>query len=348
MSDILQSGRLNDLADVRKLIPEPPSMMKRRLQPRIDDHCMAVIGHASVCVAGFADQAGIVFFNLRSTPLLRAEAEHIELLWPAGTAIPPALQRGDALNCSLYFIVPGIGFALRANGRCTAVEVEGGRTRLAFVADALFLHCSRAKVRAKFWEPREGEVPLGNSAGLAPLSDQALAFVSRSPYLLMLTQNAAGKTELSPRGDPDGFVLALDRSTLLIPERPGNKVACTLTNILSHGLVTVVFLIPGSANVLSVTGRCWLSSDRKLLEPAAMQGKVPKIGMVLHASEYRIQRCPALVEAGLWSKQTHLGEGAIPPFARMLAEHMNGRGLMGKATTLLVDAVVKHDLKNLY
>ena len=348
MLDILQSGRLNDVADIRKLIPEPPSMMQRRLQPRIDDHCMAVIGHASVCVVGFADQAGIVFVNLRTAPLLRAEAEHIELLWPAGTAIPPSLQRGDVLNCSLYFIVPGIGFALRANGRCSAAEIEDGGTRFAFVADALFLHCSRAKVRANFWEPRKCEVQLGDPAGMAPLSDQALAFVSRSPYLLMLTQNAAGKTELSPRGDPEGFVLALDRSTLLIPERPGNKVACTLTNILSHGLVTVAFLIPGSANVLSVTGRCWLSSDRKLLELAAVQSKVPKIGMVLHVGEFRFQHWPALVEAGLWSKQTHLREGDIPSFAKMLAEHMNGRGLKGKATTLLVDAVVKHDLKNLY
>lgn len=112
--------------------------------------------------------------------------------------------------------------------------------------------------------------------------------------------------------------------------------------------MTVAFLIPGSANVLLVNGRCWLSTEQRMLEPAAVQGKTPKIGMVLQVDEYRFQHSPALVEAGLWSKETHLSERDIPSFSKMLAEHMNGRGLMGKATTLVVDAVVKHDLKHLY
>jgi predicted pyridoxine 5'-phosphate oxidase superfamily flavin-nucleotide-binding protein len=319
-------------------------MMRRRLQPRIDDYCLTVIRNASVCVVGFSDQAGIVFINLRATPVLRTGAEHIDLVWPAGTALPPALHRRETLNRSLRFTMPGIGFTIRANGRCSAAQVEDGRTRLAFVADALFLHC----LRAKFWEPRKGEIPRGDAAGQAALSDQALAFVSRSPYLLLVTQNAAGRTELSPRGDPDDFVLAFDRSSLLIPERPGNKVACTLTNILSHGLVTVAFLIPSSADVLLVTARCWLTADTRLLEPAAVQGKAPKIGIVLHVDGYRFQHCPESVEAGLWSKDTHPRESDMFSFPKMLAEHMDGTGLLGKATTLLVDAVVKHDLERLY
>jgi hypothetical protein len=85
-----------------------------------------------------------------------------------------------------------------------------------------------------------------------------------------------------------------------------------------------------------------------MLESVAVQGKVPKLGMVLHVDEYRFQHSPALVEAGLWSNETHLRESDIPSFSKMLAEHMNGRGVLGKATTLVVDAVVKHDLKHLY
>ncbi|GKQ54000.1 hypothetical protein [Bradyrhizobium sp. Ce-3] len=348
MLDATQPGRIKTLADLRNLIAEPPAMMHRRLQRQIDDYCLTVIRSASVCVVGFADRAGVVFVNLRATPVVKAEAERVDLVWPAGVELPPSLARGEAINGSLYFIMPGIGFALRANGRLLAEQVEGSATRLTFRADAFFLHCSRAKVRARFWEARADEVLRSDVAGGATLSEAALAFVARSPYLLILTQDAAGKTELSPRGDPDGFVLALDRSTLLIPERPGNKVACTLTNILVHDAMTVVFLIPGSADVLVVNGRCWLSTEQEMLRPATVQGKTPKLGMVLQVDEFRFQHSPALVEAGLWSKATHLRDSDIPSFSRMLAEHMNGRGLLGKATTLVVDAVVKHDLKHLY
>src|SRR5258708_26446051 len=62
-------------------------MMQKRLQPRIDDHCLPVIRNASVCVVGFADQVGIEFFNLRDTPVVRAEAEQIDLVWPAHTPL---------------------------------------------------------------------------------------------------------------------------------------------------------------------------------------------------------------------------------------------------------------------
>jgi len=348
MLDVMQPGRITSLSDLRKLIAEPPAMMHRRLQRQIDDYCLTVIRSASVCVVGLADQAGVVFVNLRATPVVTAEAERVDLVWPAGVDLPPGLARGETLNASLYFIMPGIGFALRANGRCAVEQGDGGGTRLAFRADAFFLHCSRAKVRARFWEPRADQVRHAGAGGSATLSPDALAFISRSPYVLLLTQDATGKTELSPRGDPDGFVLALDRSTLLIPERPGNKVACTLTNILSHDAMTVVFLIPGSADVLVVNGSCWLTTEQQMLMPAAVQGKTPRIGMVLQVGEFRFQHSPALSEEGLWSKETHLRESEIPSFSKMLAEHMNGRGLLGKATTLVVDAVVKHDLKHLY
>lgn len=339
---------VDSIKSLRKLIAEPPAMMKKRLQSQIDDYCLTMIQHSSVCAVGFIDPAlDIAYFNLRDTPVMRAEGDCIELAWPSDKGLPDALAHGTALACSLYFIMPGIGFALRANGRCTVRRNEGGNV-LAFRADALFLHCSRAKVRAQFWAPRDTPVPPAGAEGAMQLSAEAQAFIQASPYLLMLTRNSAGTTEISPRGDPDGFVLALDGQTLLIPERPGNKVACTLINILSEPAVTVSFLIPGSTTLLSVAGRCWLTDDRTMLEPLAINGKVPVIATVLQVERWRFVHAPELVEAGLWRQETHLRDSDLPSFPKMLSEHMNGRGLLGKATTLVVDAVVKHDLKNLY
>ena len=225
MPEISQSNRVDSLKSLRKLISEPPSMMKKRLQSKVDDYCQTIIQNASVCALGFTDPAAdIEFLNLRDASVVRAEADRIALSWPADKAIPAVLAQGAKPRCSLYFIMPGIGFALRANGRCTLGQ-EGGELLLQFQAETLFLHCSRAKVRAEFWRAREEKPEASSSgvAGLATLSEEALAFIARSPYVLMLTRNADGATELSPRGDPDGFVLALDRNTLVIPERPGNK-----------------------------------------------------------------------------------------------------------------------------
>jgi uncharacterized protein len=75
--------------------------------------------------------------------------------------------------------------------------------------------------------------------------------------------------------------------------------------------------------------------------------EVLELSRVSSAAKLR-KLIPALVEAGLWSKEAYLREGDIPSFSTMLAEHMQGKGPLGKATALVIDAVVKHDLRNLY
>jgi predicted pyridoxine 5'-phosphate oxidase superfamily flavin-nucleotide-binding protein len=348
MPSLSTACRIETTARLRQLIAEPPALMKKRLQTQIDAHCKTIIEHASVCAVGFAEASiGIHYLNVRHYPVVNAQGTDIVLTWPAGKARPSALSTGEAHACSLFFIMPGIGFALRANGRCV-IELTPHGIQLQFTAQTLFLHCSRAKVRAQFWAPRPDPVAAPGASGQAELSDPALDFVRRASYLLMLTRNPDGSTELSPRGDPDGFVLAADRRTLLIPERPGNKVACSLLNILAVSEVSLSLLIPGASTALTISGQAWLTADPDHLHPLAINGKVPALAIVLEVAQWQLQHCPELVEAGLWQAQTHLEDGAIASFPKMLAEHMNGTGLLGKATTLVVDAVVKHDLKHLY
>lgn len=337
--------RIESLGALRTLIAEPPALMKKRLQPAIDDHCLTVIRNASVCVVGLAgSDSPIAFLDLCATPVIHAEGTRIRMAWPA---LLPAVASQVPRACSLLFIMPGIGFALRANGRCHTQQEDAGLL-LEFCADALFLHCSRAMVRADFWTPRESRSAWPMGRGEGALSEAAQAFIARSPYLLMLTRNAEGATELSPRGDPDGFVGVLDGHRLLIPERPGNKVAVSLSNILSCGEVKLAFLLPGASTVLSVTGRAQVSADPGLLGPLSVNGKAPVLGTLLEVERFAFVEAPELVAAGLWRTETHLSPAAIPSFPKMLAEHMNGTGLLGKATTLVVDAVVRHDLKHLY
>lgn len=348
MHTFATASRIDSLASLRKLIAEPPAMVKRRLQPRIDVHCASIIERAAVCAVGVATaSAAIHYLNLRETPVVHAEGDTIVLTWPTDTPLPEGLAQGATLPASLYFIMAGIGFALRANGHCRAQRHQDG-IQLVFGARVLFLHCSRAAVRAQLWTPRDEPFAPTDASGQNELSDEALAFIARAPYLLMLTQNGHGDTELSSRGDPDGFVLAADRRTLLIPERPGNKVACSLLNIMATGRLDLSLLLPGASTALTIKGQAWLTAERALLDPLAINGKVPVIASVVQVQSWCFQDCQTLQAAGLWRPETYVDEHAIASFPKMLAEHMNGTGLLGKATTLVVDAVVKHELKRLY
>src|SRR3569833_525410 len=75
------------------------------------------------------------------------------------------------------------------------------------------------------------------------LDKHARAFIQRSPFLCLGTQDLAGNADVSPRGDPAGFVKILDEQTLAIPDRPGNNRLDSLTNILSNPSVGLLFVI---------------------------------------------------------------------------------------------------------
>src|SRR5437660_1141218 len=72
---------------------------------------------------------------------------------------------------------------------------------------------------------------------LAKVSDRLNSltqqFIERSPFVCVATAAPGGGLDVSPRGDPAGFVRIVDEWTLLIPERPGNRIADSLTNLLA-------------------------------------------------------------------------------------------------------------------
>src|SRR5580765_2866063 len=80
-------------------------------------------------------------------------------------------------------------------------------------------------------------------------------FIERSPFVCVATGRPDGGLDVSPRGDPAGFVRILDERTLLIPERPGNRLADTLTNVLADRRIALLFLIPGVGDSFRVNGR---------------------------------------------------------------------------------------------
>ncbi len=129
------------------------------------------------------------------------------------------------------------------------------------------------------------------------------AYIERSPFICVATSNANGDCDVSPRGDPPGFVRILDDQTLLIPERPGNKIADTLRNILHNPRIGILFIVPGVGDTFRVNGHATLIDDVDLLAPCAIEGKAPKLGIkvVIHDA---YTQCPkAFKRSDLWNPE---------------------------------------------
>src|SRR5690242_20448782 len=77
-------------------------------------------------------------------------------------------------------------------------------------------------------------------------------FVDLSPFVLLATASDDGTCDVSPRGDPAGFVHVLDDRTLLLPERPGNRLADSLRNVLQNPHIGLLFVVPGVTETFQI------------------------------------------------------------------------------------------------
>jgi len=143
-------------------------------------------------------------------------------------------------------------------------------------------------------------------------------FVERSPFVCIATARPDGGLDVSPRGDPAGFVRVLDERTVLIPERPGNKLADTLTNVLADPRIALLFLIPGVGDTFRINGSARLVDDAELLAASEVEGNVPKLG-ILVAVEEAYTQCPkALIRSDLWNAEKHVDPATMPKLGEIL------------------------------
>jgi PPOX class probable FMN-dependent enzyme len=150
------------------------------------------------------------------------------------------------------------------------------------------------------------------------LNELTRQFVERSPFVCIATGRPDGGLDVSPRGDPPGFVRVLDERTLLVPERPGNRLADTLTNLLADPRIALLFLIPGVGDTFRVNGEAVITDDRALLAPSAVQGRAPALGILVSVREAYTQCAKALIRSDLWNPERHIDRGQLPSSGRIL------------------------------
>ena len=322
---------------LRSLIPNYPKMLDKRIQSSLDFFSLEFIGVAKIAfLASNSDTGKILAIDVNNDINLKNNTHFtFKKLLTFGQ------NNSRSLNASIYFMAPGVGHGLRINGTLSNDEQCTDITTSTFNIEAVYFHCARAAARAELWKQFE------------PNKITEDNIIQHSPFLLLKTMNAQGKTELSPRGDEPGFVKIVSEKIILLPERPGNKIAVSLRNIIICPDIEIIFLVPNSTKDLNIKAKAKIISDKTLLEQCTVKGKTPKTGILIQIESSQFSSDFTFDECDMWNhkntlESSNVEKNSITSFSKALSAHINGTGLLGKATNAVVSTVVKHDMKNLY
>ena len=172
------------------------------------------------------------------------------------------------------------------------------------------------------------------------LDETCMDFVKRSPFLLLATADAEGNQDVSPKGDGPGFVAIENETTLLIPDRSGNKLIFGLTNILANPHVGLIFLLPGTSETLRVNGTAELTTDPEILGRLSARGKPAVVAIRVNIKEVFYHCAKAFIRAQLWKPDTW-SERLKISFGKILAAKMGGDSKMAEQ----IDEFVEQDYR---
>lgn len=145
------------------------------------------------------------------------------------------------------------------------------------------------------------------------------SFIKAAPFVA-LASNGPDGMDVSPRGDPAGFVHIEDENTLLLPDRRGNNRIDTLRNVISDPRIALLFLIPGIGETLRVNGRAEISVDPELLARFAVDGKAPRSVLRIHVEKVFIQCSRATLRSRLWDPSQQLDRSTLPSLGTILKD----------------------------
>jgi len=170
------------------------------------------------------------------------------------------------------------------------------------------------------------------------------AFVGRAPFLLLGTVGKDGKCDVSPRGDVPAAATVLDAGTLVIAERPGNRRADSLRNILETGRVGLLLLVPGLGETLRINGRACVLRDDDILAALASNGKQPLLAIGVEVEECYFQCAKALLRSKLWDHAARGTHGADFDFAQVLVDQTRIAGQCVSSLKELIETSYKERL----
>lgn len=183
---------------------------------------------------------------------------------------------------------------------------------------------------------------------LPALDKHARDFIARAPFLCLGTQGLDGRADVSPRGDPAGFVNVLDDRILAIPDRPGNNRLDSLTNIIANPAVGLLFLVPGFEETLRVNGRARITTDPDLLAALHVQDRLPRLAILVEVEEVFLHCAKAFRRSRLWDPAARRDRREMPSLSKIILDQTTGAP-EDEAEMREIDAALERDYdKSMY
>jgi PPOX class probable FMN-dependent enzyme len=168
------------------------------------------------------------------------------------------------------------------------------------------------------------------------LDEQASAFLTASPFLLLSTSDRDGYINVSPRGDEPGFVRIEDYRTIVLPERKGNNLAFGLQDIIQNPNVGIIALVPNAGETLRINGRATILAEPELLQELARQGKPAMLAIRVSIQRAFFQCARSILRAQIWKPETWQQPRKIS-FGRIIGQNEE----MRKQIDVMVDQSYK-------
>ena len=141
-------------------------------------------------------------------------------------------------------------------------------------------------------------------------------WLAHSPLGFVATTDAHGRVDVSPKGDPPGFVHVIDDTTIAIPERPGNKRVDGYLNVLQNPHVGTLFLIPGRGDTLRVNGTARVLADADYFDAMVVKGNRPILAIEIAVEEVFFHCAKAFMRSETWKPETW-DPTAVPSTAQL-------------------------------
>ena len=135
-------------------------------------------------------------------------------------------------------------------------------------------------------------------------------WLAAAPLAFVATSDEHGALDVSPKGDPAGFALVLDDTTIVLPERPGNRRADGFHNILRNPRVGLIFVIPGRGDTLRINGRATIVRDAPFFDDLVVKGHRPALAVLVDVEEVFFHCSKAFLRSKAWDPATWTPDAA--------------------------------------
>jgi uncharacterized protein len=155
------------------------------------------------------------------------------------------------------------------------------------------------------------------------IDEHCRKWIERSPFIVISSTGASGAMDISPKGDPVGFVQVLDAHTLAIPDRIGNHRGDTFINVIENPNVAIMFVVPNRREVVRVTGTAQVVRDPALLDSMIVNQHRPDLALLVRVSEAFFHCGKSMIRSNMWAPEKWGPVDGLPTYGEALKDHAN-------------------------